>query len=132
MKISIDTNILARLVLQDEPKQAKIASELLRTANFVAIPLPCLCELVWILKSKTKLSNEEIISILENILEVQKFALNRPAVEAGLKLLKIGGDFADGVMEYEGSSLGGETFYSFDKKAIRLLKEQGKNVQLLD
>jgi hypothetical protein len=31
--------------------------------------------------------------------------VNRPAVEAGLALLEAGGDFADGVIVYEGSRL---------------------------
>jgi len=56
---------------------------------------------------------------------------NRPAVEAGLALLKAGGDFADGVMAYEGTWLGGETFISFDKQAVELLAEQGLATQLL-
>lgn len=132
MKISIDTNVLVRIVLQDDPTQMAVANQLLRKASFIAISLPCLCEMVWILRSGAKLPNTKIIEILENILSVQKIELNRPAVLEGLKLLKMGGDFADGVMEYEGNILGGDTFYSFDKKAIKLLKEQGKSVQLLE
>ena len=131
MKISIDTNVLVRTVLQDDPAQMAAANQLLRNASSIAISLPCLCEMVWILRSGAKLSNSKIIEILENILSVKKIKLNRVAVLEGLKLLKMGGDFADGVMEYEGSVLGGEVFYSFDKKAVKLLKEQGKSVQLL-
>lgn len=56
---------------------------------------------------------------------------NRPAVEAGLALLEAGGDFADGVMAYEGTWLGGETFISFDKQAVELLAGQGLATQLL-
>ena len=58
-------------------------------------------------------------------------AMNRPAVEAGLLALEAGGDFADGVIAYEGSWLGGDTFVSFDKKAIALLKAQGQSTRLL-
>jgi len=56
---------------------------------------------------------------------------NRPAVEAGLALLEVGGDFADGAMAYEGTWLGGESFVSFDKQAVELLGEQGIATQLL-
>ena len=87
--------------------------------------------MMWILQRRAKLSKIKLIEILENILLVQKFKLNRPAVLQGLELFKMGGDFADAIMEYEGALLGGDTFYSFDKKAIRLLQEQGKSVQLL-
>jgi predicted nucleic-acid-binding protein len=33
-------------------------------------------------------------------------------------VLKAGGDFADGAIAWEGRWLGGETFVSFDKKAV--------------
>jgi predicted nucleic-acid-binding protein len=57
--------------------------------------------------------------------------VNRPAVEAGLKLLEAGGDFADGVITYEGHWLGAETFVSFDRKAVRLMSAQGMSARLL-
>ena len=57
--------------------------------------------------------------------------MNRPAVEAGLSIIAAGGDFADGVIAYEGNWLGGETFVSFDKKAVSLLTAQGHPSRLL-
>lgn len=56
---------------------------------------------------------------------------NRPAIEAGLSVLEAGGDFADGVIAYEGNWLGGKTFVSFDKKAVDLLTVQGQSARLL-
>jgi predicted nucleic-acid-binding protein len=56
---------------------------------------------------------------------------NRPAADSGLAVLEVGGDFADGAIAYEGNWLGGETFVSFDKKAVTLLSELGENTQLL-
>jgi predicted nucleic-acid-binding protein len=46
-------------------------------------------------------------------------------------VLEAGGDFADGVIAYEGHWLGGETFVSFDKKAVALLKKQAQSARLL-
>lgn len=46
-------------------------------------------------------------------------------------MLDAGGDFADGVVAFDGQWLGGETFVSFDKKAVKLLEGQGTAVQLL-
>ena len=57
--------------------------------------------------------------------------LDRPAVEAGLALLEAGGDFADGVIAHQGQWLGGDTFVSFDRQAVALLREQGVATQLL-
>ena len=58
--------------------------------------------------------------------------VNRTAVEAVLAILTAGGDFADGVIALEGQWLGGESFVSFDKKAIALLAAQGKSSRLLE
>ncbi len=47
-------------------------------------------------------------------------------------MLEAGGDFADGVIAYEGKWLGGETFVSFDKQAVALLTAQGQSARLLN
>ncbi|MDK4715866.1 type II toxin-antitoxin system VapC family toxin [Rhizobium sp. CNPSo 4039] len=131
MKISVDTNVLARAVLQDDVEQGRAASKLLREASLIAVSLPCLCELVWILRRGAKLSKEDVAVTIRDLLDAGNVVMNRPAVEAGLAILEAGGDFADGIMAYEGSWLGGETFVSFDKKTVELLAEQGQAAQLL-
>lgn len=131
MKISVDTNVLARAVLQDDKKQGEVASKILREASLIAISLPCLCELVWILRRGAKLSKEDVAEMLRDLLATSNIVMNRPAVEAGLAILEAGGDFADGIIAYEGNWLGGEIFISFDKLAIDLLKKNGQLVKLL-
>lgn len=51
--------------------------------------------------------------------------MDRPGVEAGLALLEAGGDFADGIIAYDGRWLDGETFVSFDTAAVKLLTARG-------
>lgn len=131
MRITVDTNVLVRAVLQDDPVQSPIASELLRQADTISISLPCLCELVWILKRMAKLSIPDIVQTIHDLMNTKNIIMNRPAVQAGLVLLENGGDFADGIMEFEGAALGGEIFCSFDKKAIRILEQQNKPTKLL-
>ncbi|WP_396584010.1 type II toxin-antitoxin system VapC family toxin [Bartonella grahamii] len=131
MKISVDTNVLARAVLQDDKKQGEIASKILRKASLIAISLPCLCELVWILCRGAKLSKEDVALMVRDLLATGKVVMNRPAVEAGLAMLEAGGDFADGIISYEGHWLGGKTFVSFDKLAIDLLTQNGQSARLL-
>lgn len=132
MKITVDTNVLARAVLQDDPEQGCIAGTLLRNASLIAVPLPCLCELVWILRRGAKLSKEEVVLTIRDLLEAGNVAMNRPAVEAGLALLEAGGDFADGAIAHEGSWLGGETFVSFDRQAVELVARQGQSAYVPD
>jgi predicted nucleic-acid-binding protein len=131
VKISVDTNVLARAVLQDDARQGRVASKLLKEASLIAISLPCLCELVWILRRGAKLQKEEVAVTIRDLLDAGNVVMNRPAVEAGLAILEAGGDFADGIMAYEGNWLGGETFFSFDKQAVELVTLQGQAAQLL-
>jgi hypothetical protein len=44
VKITADTNVLIRAVVRDDAEQAAVAARLLREAEVVAVPLPCLCE----------------------------------------------------------------------------------------
>ncbi|WP_039760167.1 type II toxin-antitoxin system VapC family toxin [Bartonella queenslandensis] len=131
MKISVDTNVLARAILQDDKKQGEAASKILREASLIAISLPCLCELVWILRRGAKLSKEDVAGMLRDLLATSNVVMNRPAVEVGIAILEAGGDFTDGIISYEGNWLGGEIFVSFDKLAIDLLKQKGKSAKLL-
>ena len=57
--------------------------------------------------------------------------VNRPAVETGLRMLDAGGDFADGIIAYEGNWLGAEIFISFDRRAVSLLTGQGQQARWL-
>jgi predicted nucleic-acid-binding protein len=70
----------------------------------------------------------EAIGIL---LSAENVETNRASAEAGLAMLDAGGDFADGVIAYEGRWLGAETFVSFDKKAVEMLAAQGQAARLL-
>lgn len=131
MKIAVDTNVLARAVLQDDPKQGKAAAKLLEEATLIAVSLPSLCELVWILRRGAKLSKDDIAQTIRDLLGTANVSMDRPAVEAGLAVLEAGGDFADGVIAHEGAWLGGETFVSFDRKAVDLLNLQGRQTLFL-
>jgi predicted nucleic-acid-binding protein len=131
VKISVDTNVLARAVLQDDAKQARAAGKLLREASLIAISLPCLCELVWVLRRGARLSKDDVSAAIRSLMAAGNVVTNRPAAELGLALLEAGGDFADGVMAYEGNWLGGETFASFDRRAVELLSAQGQTARLL-
>ena len=131
MKVVADTNVLLRHALHDNPLQAGIAAKVLERAELVAIPLTVFCEFVWVLRQGYKKSAAEIAGAIRKLLRGASVVTNRPAVEAGLEVLDHGGDFADGVIAYEGHWLGAEEFVSFDKQAVSLLKSQGKRARLL-
>jgi predicted nucleic-acid-binding protein len=131
MKITVDTNILVRAVVRDDEKQARVAAKLLKEAELIAVSLPCLCEFVWVLSRVYGFRQQDISAAIIALLNAGNVVANQPAVDAGLAVLNANGDFADGLIDYEGSWLGGETFVSFDKKAVALLSKQGRTAQLL-
>jgi len=131
MKITADTNVLLRAAVQDDPDQARQAAKLLQQAELVAVPVPVFCEFVWVLRRGYKVSTPEISAAVRRLIKSANVVLNRPAIEAGLSVLDAGGDFADGVIAYEGDWLGAEEFVSFDSKAVSILRSQGGRARLL-
>ena len=111
--------------------QAKVASALLEQAELVAIPLPVLCQLVWVLRWMYGFTRADCIGAIDALMASQSVVADRPAVAAGLQLLVSGGDFADGVIAFGGRLLGSEQLATFDRNAARLLSEAGEPVLLL-
>jgi len=131
VRIAVDTNVLLRDALHDDPRQTPIASKILQSAELVVVPTPALCEFVWVMRRLYKRSAAEIALSIRLLMSGDNVKLDRPAIEAGLEVLEDGGDFADGVIAYEGQWLGAEEFVSFDKQAVSVLKSQGKRARLL-
>ena len=131
MKITADTNVLVRAITEDHEQQSRAAQAALKRAEVVAVSIPALCELVWVLSQGYKISSDDIAEAIRRLINAGNVAVNRSAAEAGLALLDLGGDFADGVIGYEGNWLGADTFASFDKRAIKLMEAQGQSVRLL-
>ena len=125
------TQQLVTITSSDDERQSKKARAALGQAEMIVITLPALCELVWVLSRGYKIPLVEVAAALRRLMNSVNVVLNRPATEAGLAILEVGGDFADGVIAYEGRWLGAETFVSFDKQAVKLLEDQGEATRLL-
>jgi predicted nucleic-acid-binding protein len=113
--------------VSDSPR----ATDALRNAAQIVLTLPMLCELVWVLGRGYKRSRVEIAAAIRSIVASETTLVDRAGVEAGLALLDAGGDFADGVIAFEGRRLGGDVFVTFDKQAARLIAQGGGKVDLL-
>lgn len=131
MRVTADTNVLLRVLVEDDVAQSARAVEFLAQAELVAVSLQSLCELVWVLRGSYGVSRADVAAGIRALLDTGKVVANRPAVEAGMAMLEAGGDFADGVIAYDGAWMGAETFVSFDKQAVGLLKKQGRAALLL-
>lgn len=125
MKITADTNVLVRALVEDDAAQAAAARRLLASATLIAVPLPVFCELAWVLRGRYRLTAEEVAGAIESILDIDTVVADAAAVGAGLALLRAGGDFADGAAAALGVAMGGEVFATFDRHAQRLWQEIG-------
>ena len=94
-------------------------------------PLPALCEFVWVLRRVYTFPVAEISAAIRALMEAGTVSRDRAAVEAGLWQLEAGGDFADAVIAHQGQWLGGDTFLSFDRRAVALLQQRGIAAALL-
>jgi len=131
LRITADTNLLVRAITGDHKRQSQIAEAELAKSEIVALTLPALCELAWVLSQGYKIASSEILDAIRLLVDASNVVVNRPAVEAGLAMLEAGGDFADGVIAYEGRWLGAETFVTFDKWAAKLMQARDDSVRLL-
>jgi predicted nucleic-acid-binding protein len=129
MRIIVDTNILVRFLMEKDGEQHKIAAHFMDKADEIIIPTHVVCELIWVLSSPGayRLSSGEMYTALSEFLRREKLVTREDEIEAGMRFLEKGGDFADGVNEYTGRNMahGRAVFVSFDKKAVRLLTEHG-------
>ena len=131
MKIIADSNVLLRAILDDHPVQSPLAQAALQNAELVAISLPTLCEFVWSLQRGYKRKHADVVSALRALLDTANIVLDKPAVEAGIALAEAGGDFADGVITFDGRRLGGMHLATFDREAARLISDEGFDTMLL-
>jgi predicted nucleic-acid-binding protein len=131
MKITADTNLLVRAVTEDDPGQSRAAQTMLEEADVVALTIAALCELVWVLSQGYKIRADRIAEAVRRLMNGTNVVVNRRVAEAGLAMLDAGGDFADGVIAYEGNWLGADVFVSLDKKAVKLMEAQGLSAELL-
>lgn len=77
--IGIDTNVIVRYIVQDNPKQAKAATKLIEqtcsTDNPGFINHIVLCEIVWVLKRNYKLDKQRICQVIEQIMRTDRLMI---------------------------------------------------------
>jgi predicted nucleic-acid-binding protein len=77
MKITADTNVLVRAMTGDDKRQSKIAQAELANADVVALAIPALCELIWVLSQGYKIPSAEIAEAIRRLLNSANVVVNR-------------------------------------------------------
>jgi len=129
--IAVDTNVLVRLVLGDDPRQVRAAQRLMlqarRSGESVYVADAVLCELVWVLRSRYKLNRAACASALEALLDVELIEVDGAAgLESAVRAYAAGrGDFADYLIRERSRAAGATEVVTFDRA---LKGEQGFRV----
>lgn len=115
--IALDTNVLARFYLNDEPAQAQIAARLLMEED-VFIPKTVLLELEWVMRGAARVAPEGIARSMAHLLSLDNVQVEDEAdVRAALKAFVKGADFADAL--HATASAATDRFVTFDSRLAK-------------
>lgn len=122
--IGLDTNVLVRHIMQDNPKQSPKAGKLIDALddnNQGFIALVSVVEIVWVLSSCYDLSRKQIAQALDVMLRSKAFAVEQS--EQVLRALRVftssKADFSDCLIECSAAQAGCEKTMTFDAGAAK-------------
>ena len=123
--IGIDTNVLIRYIVQDEPRQSATATHFIETTlsgdepGWIASIV--LCEFVWVLEAAYRYARNPIAATLQRLFEVDRFRLESPSLAwRALDAYRAGADFADALIALGNEHAGCDYTATFDRGAARL------------
>ena len=117
----LDTNVLVRYLTQDEPAQAKKATDIIDEAatkgEKLLIHPVVLCELVWVLETAYDYGRSDVITILDRILRTAQFDVSdKETVWTAWSDYRSGkADFADYLIGRSNRRLGATHTVTFDQ-----------------
>jgi predicted nucleic-acid-binding protein len=119
--ISIDSNVLIRILVDDDPAQAQkaraLVSRIAKEQGKIFLHQIILIETLWVLKRVYGFSKKELISVIEDLLVYDLFTIsNSETVEHALEYYKEGkADFSDYLVSVSCRQHKHTPFYTFDK-----------------
>lgn len=124
--IGLDTNVVVRYVVQDEPRQAAVATRLFERTLSAESPgfvsLITLCEVCWVLEGAYKADRARIAAVLEGLLGSRQVQVE--SAEVAWKALRAwrgtSADFSDALIGEVATAAGAEYVATFDKAAAKL------------
>lgn len=122
--IGLDTNVLVRYIMQDDPKQSPKATKIVESLEGVGsgyVTLVSIIELVWVLSASFELTRFQVAQALDGIIRTKQFKIeSADQVIRALRIFKVGkSDFADCLIERSADSAGCEKTVTFDVNASK-------------
>lgn len=127
--IAVDTNIVVRIIVNDDLAQVRRASEFV-AANRVVLLASVILEIEWVLRSIYLLSTKQIVKSLQDFLSLETVTAENPDdVLVVLDAYAKGMDFADAM--HLAQSAGATGFATLDKSLLRNAKRIGGFVPVM-
>ena len=123
--IALDTNILVRLLVQDDVEQAKKVGELLHAAEInkqiYFVTLLVVLELIWVLEAVYDASKEDILHSLTELLSMPVLSFEKQNALRSFIVSARGTSFdlSDMLIAHSAKDEGCKMTYTFDKKAAK-------------
>ncbi|MGL5909463.1 MAG: PIN domain-containing protein, partial [Phycicoccus sp.] len=121
--IGLDTNVVVRYLVQDDPDQSAAASALvdgLTATEPGYLSLVTVVETYWVLRRAYRVSAERCVDLLENLLDARELRVDRAdVVRAVIPASRRGLDLADAVIAELGRAAGCTHTVTFDRRAAR-------------
>lgn len=134
--IGLDTNVVVRYLVQDDPVQAGQASALIESLSSEApgfLSRIALVEMVWILEACYRVGKPDLVAILETLLRAKELVIEQAdTVWQALHVFAgANADFADCLIERSAHAAQCSHTVTFDKRAaknagMRLLTDRGQ------
>lgn len=121
--IGLDTNVLVRFLVQDDPAQAAAARDLMAARSATDPAFVCreaLLETVWVLESAYRQPAAAISGAIVGLLEAEEIVVEEPDdALAAAEAYAGGADFADALIAAAARRRGCATLATFDRRAAR-------------
>ncbi len=121
--IGLDTNVVVRYLVQDEPGQSATASTVIdalteKDPGFLS--LVTVVELYWVLRRAYKISTARCAELVEGLLDARELRVDQDSIVRAALTASCGGlDFADAVIAELGRVAGCEHTLTFDQRAAQ-------------
>jgi predicted nucleic-acid-binding protein len=121
---ALDTNVLIRFLVEDDEAQSRRARKLVEEAGELEEPLfvsdVVVCETVWVLESRYKVSRRQVAQVLDQVLHAAQLAFGSQdlLVRALGAFARGRGDFADYVIAEHARGAGCDTVATFDRSLL--------------
>jgi len=122
--IGLDTNVLVRYIMQDDARQASLATRLIESLSAESpgfVPLVSVVELGWVLSSAYELGRNQLVAAIEGLLRTKELVVERAEIVwKALRLVQgTNADLADCLISCSAAAAGCPKTMTLDRGAAK-------------